>query len=186
MNKAVFIDKDGTLVRNIPYNTNPQLVEFMPMAFETLRALQRAGYLLFLVTNQAGLAKKRFSAEQLDRLYDFLRQELENEDIHLAKIYTCVHSGDEQPPCECRKPLPGMLLRAAKEFDVDLTRSYMIGDILHDVEAGKRAGCAGVLMDVGNETEWASGPYREPDYTITSWAEFLELVLEEKEIDEGV
>jgi histidinol-phosphate phosphatase family protein len=158
--RAVFIDKDGTLVHNVPYNVDPLLIDFTPHALEALKLLAAFDFALVVVTNQPGVALRYFDASALDRYHAALRERLAEEDIALAGIYACPHALYDG--CLCRKPAPGLLYRAAQAHDIDLTRSWMVGDILDDVEAGRRAGCHTVMLDVGNETVWRYGPLRVP------------------------
>lgn len=165
---AIFLDRDGTVVRNVPFNADPDKVELMPGAARALRSLWSAGYRLFLASNQSGLARGLFTERELDAVTARLEALLLAEGVRLDGIYVCPHHPDGtvlkwHGPCECRKPMPGMLLQAADEHDIDLGSSWLIGDILDDVEAGKRAGCNAVLLLNGGETEWVPGPYRVPD-----------------------
>jgi histidinol-phosphate phosphatase family protein len=164
---AVFIDKDGTLVENVPYNVDPALLRFTPHALGALRTLERAGYALVVVSNQPGLALGRFTRAQFVALQQALVAKLRDEGgVELTALHVCPHA----PPgaggwtCLCRKPAPGLLYQAARRHGLDLARSWMIGDILDDIEAGRRAGTRTVLLDVGNETEWRMTPLRTPHY----------------------
>jgi D-glycero-D-manno-heptose 1,7-bisphosphate phosphatase len=165
---AVFIDKDGTLVHDVPYNVDPERLELRADAGRALRALQEAGYALILVTNQAGVALGRFPESALPPLWSAIAGQLEEEGVELTAVYYCPHhpagAGAYAQHCDCRKPQDGLLRRAALAHDIDLARSWMIGDILDDVEAGHRAGCRSVLLDVQSETEWQLTPMRTPDY----------------------
>jgi D-glycero-D-manno-heptose 1,7-bisphosphate phosphatase len=164
--KAVFLDKDGTLVRDVPYNVDLDKVVFETDVWEGLQTLQADGYKLVIISNQPGLGMELFSQEQLDDLILYFNQVFEENDLTLSGFYYCPHKpAIDGPGCHCRKPEPGLLIRAAGELHLDLTKSWMIGDILNDVEAGNRAGCRTVLIDNGNETEWVGGPGRKPDYT---------------------
>jgi D-glycero-D-manno-heptose 1,7-bisphosphate phosphatase len=164
--KAVFLDKDGTLVRDEPYNADPAKVVFNDDVFEGLRTLQGDGYRLVIISNQPGLAMGLFSQTELNALVRYFEDRFADNGVMLSGFYYCPHlPATAEAACECRKPEPGLLLRAARELRIDLTCSWMIGDILNDVEAGKRAGCRTILIDNGNETEWKTGEYREPDYT---------------------
>jgi histidinol-phosphate phosphatase family protein len=158
--RAVFIDKDGTLLHNVPYNVDPLLIDFTPHAVEALKLLAAFDFALVVVTNQPGVALRYFDECALDRYHAALRERLAEEDITLAGIYACPHAPYDG--CLCRKPAPGLLYRAAQAHDIDLARSWMVGDILDDVEAGRRAGCHTVMLDVGNETVWRYGPLRVP------------------------
>ena len=165
--KAIFLDKDGTLVDDLPYNVEPRRMRLASGAGPALRLLARLDYRFFVVSNQSGVAEGRFGEEALDAVSDRLADLLFRENLTLDGVYYCPHHprGTIAPyviECQCRKPMPGLLLKAAVEHGIDLRASWMIGDILHDVEAGNRAGCRTVLLDNGNETEWRLGPRRVP------------------------
>ena len=165
--KAVFLDKDGTLVPDLPHNVEPACITLCRGAGPALRLLVRLGYRLFVVTNQPGIAFGRFAAAAMDAVSARIRDLLLREHLALDGFYVCPHhpEGTVAPwsvECHCRKPLPGLLLKAAHEHGIDLRSSWMVGDILHDVEAGNRAGCRTILIDNGNETEWRLGPRRVP------------------------
>jgi histidinol-phosphate phosphatase family protein len=160
---AVFVDKDGTLVENVPYNTDPAQVRFTRHAAEALRRLADAGLPLFIVTNQPGLATGRIAPADFARLQRTIEARLRDEaGVPVGGWFVCPHAARLVPPCGCRKPAPGLLQRAAREHRIDLARSWMVGDILDDIEAGRRAGCRTVLLDVGNETLWQLDAWREP------------------------
>lgn len=172
--KAVFVDKDGTLVVNVPYNTDPARLRFLPQARATLAALAAEGYALVVVTNQSGLGLGYFSAAQFTLLQSALRQRLHDEaGVQLLDFLHCPHAAgpDGAPACWCRKPAPGMLVHAARRHDLDLARSWMIGDTLDDIEAGRRAGCRTLLLDSGGETQWRRSPMRMPHAHCRSWQE---------------
>jgi D,D-heptose 1,7-bisphosphate phosphatase len=165
--KAIFLDKDGTLVDDLPYNVEPQRIALCSGAGAALRLLSRLDYRLFVVTNQAGIAFGRFGEAAMDAVHDRLQDLMFREQLTLDGFYYCPHHPDGSVAayacdCHCRKPMPGLLLQAASDHGIDLRSSWMVGDILHDVEAGNRAGCRTVLLDNGNETEWRLGPRRIP------------------------
>jgi len=162
--RAVFLDKDGTLVENVPYNVDPALLRFTPHAVGALRLLSARGWRLIVVTNQPGIALGMFDADALEHLREALTQRLADEGVRLDGFYTCPHAPGPPATCACRKPAPGLLRRAAQAHRIDLGASWMVGDILDDVEAGRRAGCRSVLMDVGNETVWRRSAWREPSF----------------------
>lgn len=167
MNRAVFIDKDGTLIHNVPYNADPALIRLLDKAAAGLKLLKDAGYLLIVISNQSGVALGYFQEEDLDGIRRKLQEELSQEGVALDALYFCPHHPEGiveeyALACECRKPKPGMILQAAANFNIDLRQSWMIGDILHDVEAGNKAGCNTILIDNGNETEWKLTPDRQP------------------------
>jgi D-glycero-D-manno-heptose 1,7-bisphosphate phosphatase len=179
MNKAIFIDKDGTLIRDVPYNVNPDLVEFEEGAFEALTRFQNAGFLIVIISNQSGIGRGYFTEFDLENIILHIRNELQNNGILLSGFYFCPHHPDDTlKDCDCRKPRPGMILRAAGDLGVALEDSWMIGDILHDVEAGNRAGCKSILIDNGNETEWKVGEFRTPDFKVLNLMSAAECILQ--------
>lgn len=164
--RAVFLDKDGTLVDEIPHNVDPDHVRFAPHALDALRLLNDQGFHIVIVSNQPGLAFGLYNRAQLSVLHMALREMLEREGIPLLDFFTCVHAAGAGPvpACLCRKPAPGLLRQAARAHGLDLSRSWMIGDLLDDVEAGRRAGCKTILLDVGHETAWKRSPLRTPHH----------------------
>ena len=167
MMKAIFLDKDGTLIDDLPYNVEQRRITLCAGAGAGLRLLARLDYRLFVVTNQDGVAHGYFSEDDVEGVAHRLADLLFRERLTLDGFYYCPHhpEGSVAPfsrDCNCRKPRPGMLLQAAHDNAIDLRASWMIGDILHDVEAGNRAGCRTLLIDNGNETEWRLGPRRIP------------------------
>src|SRR5512133_2359163 len=169
---AVFLDKDGTLVENVPDNVDPGRIRLISGAAPALHTLARAGYELVVVSNQPGVARGLFAEAALRDVEKRLCELASPAGIAFAGFYWCPHQPDGvvtdyAVACDCRKPAPGLLRRAAMDLGLDLRASWMIGDILNDVEAGRRAGCRTVLVDNGGETEWLMGPMRQPDYVVS-------------------
>lgn len=167
--RAVFIDKDGTLVENLPHNVHPERIRLRKGAGPALARLRDAGFDLVLVTNQPGVAFGHFPVDALDAVWKRIGELLAPDGVFLSSVYCCPHHPQGQDrryalACDCRKPAPGMLKRAAAENGYDLEACWMIGDILHDVEAGRRAGCRTILLDPGGETEWHDAPLRRPHF----------------------
>lgn len=180
---AVFLDKDGTVLADVPYNVDPARMAFAPGVEEGLRLLGRGGVPLIVISNQPGVAMGLFDVQALDAVRDTLAAMFERAGARLAGMYFCPHratrpGGPGPLACACRKPQPGLLRRAAAEHDVDLAASWMVGDILDDVEAGKRVGCRTVLVDNGNETQWRPGPFRTPDHRCQDFAQAARIVAE--------
>ena len=151
---AIFLDRDGTLIREIDYLADPDRVELLPGAVEGLQALRDAGYALVLVTNQSGVARGFLTLDILDAIHDRLAGILANAGLVLDGIEFCPHhptvgTKPFRRPCGCRKPLAGMVLSAATRLDLDLPRSWMIGDALRDLEAGTAAGMPSILVRTG-------------------------------------
>ena len=167
MKKAIFLDKEGALIDNRHYNVEPRHITLCDGAGAALRLLAGLDYRFFVVSNQDGVAHGKFAESALAAVGHRLDDLLFRQQVQLDGFYYCPHHPDGSVSayardCDCRKPRPGMLLRAAREHDIDLGQSWMIGDILHDVEAGNRSGCRTTLIDNGNETEWRLGPFRVP------------------------
>ena len=186
MNRAIFIDKDGTLVEDIPYNVDPKLLRFTEGAVDGLIKLRSRGYLLILVSNQSGVAHGYFREEALRHVEEKIQEMLSPFGVWLDASFFCPHhpQGRILPYsriCECRKPQPGMILKAAEQLTIDLKASWMIGDILNDVEAGTRAGCKTILIDNGNETEWVISEKRQPTATARNLGEAADLIIHQYE-----
>ncbi len=182
MNRAVFIDKDGTLVENVPYNIDPRKIRFTQGAIAALRGLRAGGYRVVLVTNQSGVGRGLFTERELVRYLRSLEELLGMAGITLDAIEYCPHEigsnhTSYRRACSCRKPNPGMLLRAARRLNLDLESSWMIGDTPADVEAGRRAGCRTVL--VGDDRIHTMAEQRRPDFFADTLEYAVTTVLEE-------
>jgi D-glycero-D-manno-heptose 1,7-bisphosphate phosphatase len=180
--RAIFVDKDGTLVEDVPYNADSALLRLTDSAGPALARLRRAGYRIVVVSNQSGVARGRFPQDALDAVEARLRDLLASHGVALDGVYWCPHHphgllARYAVRCDCRKPAPGLLLRAAGDLGLDLASSWMVGDILDDVEAGHRAGCRSVLVDRGGETEWRLSPERSPDAVAPNLGEAADLIL---------
>ncbi|WP_353195689.1 HAD family hydrolase [Parapedobacter defluvii] len=181
--RAIFLDKDGTLIRDVPYNADPGKIELLAGVADGLRKLGSLGYSFFVVTNQAGVAKGYFKEEALAGVENRLQQLLHGSGVTLSGFYYCPHhpEGTVQAyirPCHCRKPQPGLLLEAAEACGINLGDSWMVGDILDDVEAGNRAGCKTVLIDgLGHERRKGLNGYRSPSYIADSFSEAADLII---------
>ena len=167
LRSAVFLDKDGTLIDDVPYNVDPARVTLVPGAGAALRALKAHGFLLAVVSNQSGVALGRFSLHSLAGVERRIQELLAPSRVSVDAFYYCPHLPQAvnvryAVRCLCRKPQPGLLRQAARDWQIDLARSWLIGDILDDIEAGNRARCRTVLVDRGDETEWRLGSYRQP------------------------
>jgi len=166
---AVFLDKDGTLLDNDPYNVDPRRMRLMKGAAEGLDRLSRLGFRLIVITNQPGVALGRFREDALKPVELQLARMFAAHGAHLSGFYYCPHHPRARIPgyrfsCVCRKPHPGLIELAAVEHGISLRDSWFIGDILDDVEAGRRAGCKTILLDNGHETLWELTALRRPDY----------------------
>jgi D-glycero-D-manno-heptose 1,7-bisphosphate phosphatase len=176
------LDKDGTLIEDVPYNVDPSRIELTAGAAEGVQQLAEAGFVLVVVSNQSGIARGLFEEAQLTAVERRLRDILAELGVTLRGFYFCPHHpagcvNRYAIRCSCRKPEPGMIFRAAGELDLDLSRSWLIGDILDDICAGRRAGCRTVLIDNGHETEWQWSAERRPDLTAANLAEAARSIL---------
>ena len=175
--KAVFLDKDGKLIPDVPYNVDPQLISIEKNALPGLKRLQDQGYKLIVISNQSGVALGFFNEDDLHSVETRIKDLLKTEGIDIKGFYYCPHSSEDN--CTCRKPQPGLLLKASDDFGINLSESWMIGDILNDVEAGNRAGCKTILIDNGNETEWLMNQYRKPNFKVKHINEAAEIIIGE-------
>ena len=139
MNKAVFLDRDNTIIYDAPYMADPGKVEIMPGVVKALRKFRQAGYMLIIVTNQSGIGRGMFTEEAMLQVHKKLRELFGSKGVSFDDIFYCPHSPEDN--CECRKPLPGMLLEAAAKHNIDFAESIMIGDKIADVESGIASGC---------------------------------------------
>ncbi len=184
--RAVFVDKDGTLNDNVPYNADPARIRLAAGAGPALRRLQQSGFCLIVVSNQSGIARGLIDERAMLGVRARIAQLLQPDDVTLDGFYYCPHWPHGEVArfscvCDCRKPAPGMLLSAASEHGLALAHSWMVGDILNDIEAGQRAGCRTVLIDNGNETEWQDGPLRRPHARVRNLPQAAQLIVSHAE-----
>jgi D-glycero-D-manno-heptose 1,7-bisphosphate phosphatase len=156
MKRAVFLDRDGVINRKVSeeeYVTRWEDFHFLPEVADGIALLNKAGWSVIVVSNQRCVAKGLLTIEELEAIHRRMREELAAAGAKLDGIYYCPH--EKEPACDCRKPAPGMLFRAAKEHQIDLPSSWVIGDSESDIEAGKRAGCKTARL--AEDPESASG-----------------------------
>lgn len=146
-NRAVFLDRDGTIMEDSSYVGDVERVVLIPRAAEALRRLRDAGYKLFVVTNQSGVGRGYFSREAVEQIHAHLDEQFGKSGIRFDRYYVCPHHPEDH--CECRKPKPKFLRDAAAEFGLELSQCYMIGDRPSDIQAGINAGTRTVLVLTG-------------------------------------
>lgn len=167
---AIFIDRDGTISEEVGYVNHPSRYRVSPFAAEAVRAINESEYLAILVTNQAGVARGYFAEELIHTVHDLLEAELARGGARLDAIYYCPHHPTVgEPPyrqaCDCRKPRTGLIERAAREHNIDLARSWMIGDRYSDVELARNANLRAAFVLTGyGRGEW--------EYSRHRWAEW--------------
>jgi D-glycero-D-manno-heptose 1,7-bisphosphate phosphatase len=158
MNRAVFLDRDGVINRKPPegrYVTSWKQLEFLPRVADAILLLNDAAYKVIVVTNQRCIAKGLVSLAEMEAIHRRMCRELANAGATIDAVYYCPH--EKLPPCSCRKPSAGMLLSAARDHEIDLAESWMVGDSADDVEAGKNAGCRTVRI-IGEQNPARTAP----------------------------
>jgi len=166
MNKAVFLDRDGTIAKDVPYCSRPEDFNLLPGAADGIGLLNKHGFKVVVITNQSGIARGYFTEEMLSRIHDKMCRDLAKSGAHVDAIYYCPHHPDDN--CECRKPKPRMLLQAASDLNIDLGKSYVIGDKYMDIEMGENAGCQTILIAERNKGSETDKQVPCPDYTVSS------------------
>lgn len=154
MNKALFLDRDGTLIEEVNFLHSPEQVRWIEGVPEALARLCAQGWLPVMVTNQSGVARGLFTMEDVQSVYDYMQNSLKPYGAELAAMYCCPHHPDfssapEERNCSCRKPGHGMYLQAARDFSLDLSRCAAFGDRLTDVQAPLELGCRSFLVRTG-------------------------------------
>jgi D-glycero-D-manno-heptose 1,7-bisphosphate phosphatase len=180
--RVVLLDKDGTLVENVPMNADPARIRLTPGVPDALLRLSAAGFRIAVVSNQSGVAFGHFTEEALRDVEERMRELLAQFAIELDGFFYCPHHPDALVEryrciCNCRKPAPGLLATAATRFHASPERIWMVGDILDDVEAAHRAGCRAILFDSGGETEWMVTPLRRPEFVVTRFEQVADVIL---------
>ena len=146
MEKAIFLDRDGVIVEDIGYHHKPEDLRIVPNAAEGLKLLK--DYRLIVITNQSGIGRGYYKFQDYEKFNEYMIKELNEHKINIEKIYVCPHRPEDN--CECRKPKTKLIKDAAKEFNIDLSKSFMIGDKKIDVKMGHDAGCKSILALTGN------------------------------------
>ena len=174
MTKVLFVDRDGTLIEEPPDEQVDSIekIRFMPGVFAALRLAQRAGYQLAMVTNQDGLGSDSFPQKRFDVPHEFMLDAFSSQGVEFDAVFVCPHR--KADGCDCRKPRPGMLVRAAREHGIDLSRSFMVGDRWGDVEAGRAAGCRTFLVDL----PYSQGHRCTPDARVADLPEAAAQILQ--------
>jgi len=186
-NKAVFIDRDNTLIDDPGYIADPSLVHLLPGVEAAVKMLSAGGYKIVVVTNQSGIARGMLTEEKLGEIHDELRRQLAQHGATVDAIYYCPFHPEgtiEKYARESddRKPRPGMLLRAARDMDIDLSASWMVGDGARDVEAGQRAGCRTIRLRVDAHPQAGEPTYEDvqADFTVRNMVEAAKIILREE------
>lgn len=147
---VIFLDRDGTINKDLGYLRDPNQVRILPGVVDALSLLQEKGWPLVIITNQSGIGRGYYELHDMRAIQEMIEAELKSSGIVFDGFYFCPHTPDEH--CNCRKPEPGLLLQAASEMGINLNNSWMIGDKPSDVLAGQRAGCQSILIGTGQDS----------------------------------
>ena len=190
--KAIFIDRDGTLNEDVGYISDPKEFRLFDFAPEAVRLINNSGFLVIVLTNQSGIARGFLTEEILGRLHGKMESELAHRGARIDRIYFCPHHPEiGEPPykvdCDCRKPKSGLILQAATEMDVNLKKSYVVGDRYRDMEMGQAVGATGVLVLTGFGREEALTPpanrLQQPEHVAENLVEAVRWILNRENID---
>ena len=187
---AIFIDRDGTLNEDIGYVSSPAQLTLYPWAAEAVRLINEAALKAIVITNQSGIARGMYTEEILDAIHQEMIEELATQGAKLDGVYYCPHHpkiGDSRytMACDCRKPKTGMLDRAASEHDIDLSRSFVIGDKASDINLALNAGARAVLVLTGYGRETQAHPHLfpcEPAFVAETLLDAVRLLLDTREL----
>jgi len=174
MKKAVFLDRDGTVIIDRVYLNDPKGISVYPESYDALQLLHTEGYLIFLVTNQSGVARGFVQEENVKIINSMIIEDFASKGSLISGAYYCPHPVDGG--CECRKPNPGMLKAAALEHGVDLKKSWMVGDRMSDVEAGRRAGTKSILL-LNETTPPIDGGFDDAEFSRENILEAAKLIV---------
>ena len=160
-NRAVFLDRDGTMAKDVNYCARPEDFKLFPNTAKAIKLLHEHGFKVIVVTNQSGIARGYFTEETLAQIHEKMKEELAKEGAWVDGIYYCPHHPNDN--CDCRKPKPKLVLQAAKEYNIDLKHSFVVGDLEMDIGLGKAVGCHTILIspNPGDDDQ----KQMSPDYT---------------------
>ncbi len=175
--RAVFLDRDGTIAPDMIYCRRPEDFNLFPDAGEAVKLLNDNGFKVIVITNQSGIARGYFTEQTLDRIHQKMADELNRHGAKLDVIYYCPHHPDDG--CECRKPKTALFHRAAREMDIELGQSFVVGDSSIDIEAGKKLGCKTILVTTGPKHE---DIITQPDYTAHSLVQAAKWILKDTQL----
>ena len=188
MKKAIFMDRDGTISHEVGYVNHPNRFSVMDFSGKAIQMINASDYLAIVVTNQAGVAHGYFTIDMVDVVHNKMKQQLAIDGATIDAIYFCPHHPrglieEYKKDCYCRKPNPGLLEKAQKDFDIDLTSSFMIGDKISDIELARRVGAKGVMVMTGyglGEYTYQREQWKvDPDYIAEDLLSAVKWILEQ-------
>ena len=176
MSKAIILDRDGTLVNDPGYVHKVEDFKLLPKVIDALKLLC-SKFLFFIITNQSGVGRGYYTLEDMHKFHNHMLNEFEKENIKIEKIYICPHHPDTD--CDCRKPSVKFIKEAEKEFNLDLKKSFVIGDHPHDIEMGKKAGCKSIYVLTGHG-EKHKNSLKNADYIANDLYEAAEWIIKQE------
>ena len=192
-NTAVFLDRDGTINEEVGYLDSLDKLKIIPCAYEAIRLINKSGMKAVVISNQSGVARGLFTEEFVRQTNDYLQTILSRQEAYIDNFYYCPHHPTEgtepyRQVCDCRKPAPGMLVQAAQDLNIDLVKSYLIGDRLNDMEAAKKAGVKGILVRTGYGSELLqkdgpdkATPGNRPDFIVADILDAVKWILDQRD-----
>lgn len=191
-NIAVFLDRDGTINEEVGYLDSLDKLKIIPGTYEAIRLINESEMKAVVISNQAGVARGLFPEDFVKITHEYLQNALRKKGAYIDNFYYCPHHPTEgiepyRQVCNCRKPAPGMLLQAAQDLNIDLTRSYLVGDRFNDMEAGKKIGVRGILVKTGfgqsllqDDGPDEATPENKPDFIAADILEAIKWILKDK------
>ena len=173
-NRAVFLDRDGTMAKDVHYCRRPEDFKLFPNTAKAIKLLNEHGFKVIVVTNQSGIARGYFTEETLAQIHEKMKSDLAKEGAWIDGIYYCPHHPDDN--CDCRKPKPKLVLQAVGGRDIELKHSFVVGDLEMDVGLGKAVGCKTILLRDSPQEDMSISP----DYIVSDLLEATQLVLKWK------
>jgi len=183
VNRAVFLDRDGVITQEPPHYAHElSQLELIPKSADAIRLLNENGFVVIVASNQAGIAHGYYREEDAILFHQAMKENLAKEGAYIDAIYYCPHHPEAKieryrVDCNCRKPKPGMLTRAEKELNIDLKQSFIVGDKLSDIEAGKRAGCKTIMVRTGYGVEELKSNEIDCDYVANDLYDAVQHIL---------
>jgi len=183
MNRAIFLDRDGVITQEPPHYTHKlSQLELISKSADAIRLLNENGFVVIVASNQAGIAYGYYREEDAILFNQAMKENLVKEGAYIDAIYYCPHHPEAKiqryrVDCDCRKPKPGMLIRAEKELNIDLEQSYIVGDKLSDIEAGKRAGCKTIMVRTGQGVGESKGNHIECNHVADDLYDAVKYIL---------
>jgi D-glycero-D-manno-heptose 1,7-bisphosphate phosphatase len=190
-NIAIFLDRDGTINEEVGYMDSLDKFKIIPGAYEAIRLINESEMKAVVISNQAGVARGLFTEDFVKITHEYLQNALRKKGAYIDNFYYCPHHPTEgiepyRQVCNCRKPAPGMLLQAAQDLNIDLKRSYLVGDRFNDMEAGKKIGVRGILVKTGfgqgllqDDGPDEAAPENKPDFIVADILEAVKLILDQ-------